>query len=417
MKSVSKLVTTCRSCDSKKLTDIIHLGDHYVSDFVEDTMLGVKAPLALVLCEDCSLVQLKYRGVDPDILYRNYWYKSGINATMRNALKALVRKAESIIPLKKHDVVVDIGANDGTTLRAYRDIGLTKIGFEPARNLVAEAEVGGNTIVNNYFNADDFFKVSKKRAKVITSIAMFYDLEDPNQFVADIAKVLAKDGLWIIQLAYEPSMLELNAFDNICHEHIEYYSMISLKNLLERHGFSIFDVDLNNVNGGSFRVYVKHRQNKDLKTAKGEARVDRLLKKEAKLDITNPATYHAFADRVTKLKNETKKFIEKELKKGKKIYAYGASTKGNTLLQYYGLDHTYIAAAVERNPLKWGLKTVGTLIPIISEADAREAQPDYFLVLPWHFKTEFLHREGEYLAKGGKMVFPLPEFVIVDAKS
>jgi NDP-4-keto-2,6-dideoxyhexose 3-C-methyltransferase len=415
MKSVAKLIKQCRSCGSSKLIDIIHLGDHYVSDFVETAALGLKAPLALTLCQDCTLVQLKYRGVNPDLMYRNYWYKSGINATMRNALKSIVRKAEKLIPLKKGDVVLDIGANDGTTLRAYKNPNITKIGFEPARNLVKEAEVGNNLIVNNYFNAQEFEQVSKKKAKVVTSIAMFYDLEDPNQFVEDITKVLAKDGLWIIQLAYEPSMLVLNAFDNICHEHIEYYSMTSLKHLLEKHGLSIFDVELNTVNGGSFRVYVSHKKNTAFQDSAGTNRVARLLKKEAKLKIADPATYVEFADRVTAQKNKTVKFITNELKKGKKIYAYGASTKGNTLLQYYGLDHSLISAAVERNPRKWGLKTVGTLIPIISEEDARKEQPDYFLVLPWHFRTEFVHRESEYLQDGGKMIFPLPEFEIVKA--
>ncbi len=415
MKSVSKLITKCRSCGSAKLIDIIHLGDQYVSDFVETSALGVKAPLALVLCQDCALVQLKHRGVDPDIMYRNYWYKSGINATMRNALKSIIRKAESLVQLKKSDVVLDIGANDGTTLRAYKNAEITKIGFEPARNLVKEAEAGNNLIVNNYFNAKEFEQVSKKKAKVVTSIAMFYDLEDPNQFVDDITKVLDKDGLWIIQLAYEPSMLILNAFDNICHEHIEYYSMTSLKNLLERHNLSIFDVELNNVNGGSFRVYVKHKKSKAFEIEKGKNHVERLLKKEEKLKITDPGTYADFAKRVTELKNKTAKFITTELKKGKRIYAYGASTKGNTLLQYYNLDHTLISAAVERNARKWGLKTVGTLIPIISEEEARKIKPDYFLVLPWHFRTEFLSREAEYLQNGGKMIFPLPEFEIVKA--
>jgi NDP-4-keto-2,6-dideoxyhexose 3-C-methyltransferase len=413
MKSSAKLITNCRSCGAQNLIDIIHLGDQYVSDFVESKALGTKAPLALIMCQDCSLVQLKNYGVDPDLLYRNYWYKSGINQTMRDALKAIVQKAEKLVPLKKGDVVLDIGANDGTTLRSYSNPTITKIGFEPARNLVNEAEVGNNVIINNYFNAEEFKKTSKKKAKIVTSIAMFYDLEDPNTFVDDITKVLDKNGLWIIQLAYEPSMLTLNAFDNICHEHIEYYSMTSLKHLLERHNLEVFDVDLNDVNGGSFRVYVKHKASSSFKSKAGKARVQRLLKDEAALEIANPETYTKFAKRVTALKNKTLKFIEKETKKGKKIFAYGASTKGNTLLQYYGLDHSKITAAAERNALKWGLKTVGTLIPIISEDEARKLKPDYLLVLPWHFRPEFIARETEYLKKGGKMIFPLPEFEVV----
>ncbi len=281
---------------------------------------------------------------------------------------------------------------------------------------MTEARVGTNLIINNYFNYGDFAKYLGKitKAQVITSIAMFYDLENPNIFVEDVKKTLAADGIWVNQMSYLPLMLEQNAFDNICHEHIEYYSFISLRNLLDRHDFEIFDVELNDVNGGSFRTYIKHRNNSSVKVFPGaKKRVKTLLNKERALKIDRLIPYKEFEKRVQRIKKKIVSFIQKEVKKGKKFYVYGASTKGNTLLQYFKLNNSLITAAAERNPDKWGKKTVVTNIPIVSEDDARKARPDYFLVLPWHFKQEFIDREKEYLKKGGKMLFPLPSPQII----
>lgn len=402
----------CRICGNKVLEPILSLGTQYLTNFISGSHKNNFAvPLELVLCNKekggCGLVQLKHT-VFPNLLYRNFWYKSGINQTMRNALKDIVTKAERKSDLKERDIVVDVGANDGTLLRSYTIRGLRKIGFEPAVNLIEEASVETTKIINEFFNYESFRKEFKnERAKIITCIAMFYDLDNPNQFVSDIKKILDDDGIWIIQMNYLALMLKNNAFDNIVHEHLEYYSLDTLQNLLDRHELTIFDVELNEINGGSFRVYVKHSDCKKYLISK---KVENLQDYEQNMKLDSLNTYLQFSKRISILKNRCRRFIENKVKKGETVYAYGASTRGNTLLQFYALDHKLIKAAIDRNPQKWGKKTVSTLIPIISEEKARLEKPDYFLILPWYFLKEFRLREDKYLRKGGKFIVPLPEF-------
>ena len=413
--ALNKTIKKCRVCSSARLQSVITLGNQYISNFVWQDREGIKAPLELAMCENCKLVQLKHTAIDPNILYRNYWYKSGINLTMQQALADITKKVEKLSKLQKGDIVLDIGANDGTLLRSYKTKDIKLIGFEPAKNLMEDAQKNTDLIINDFFNIRSYFRFLDKKAKVITAIAMFYDLEDPNSFVSEISSCLEADGIFVVQMAYQPLMLEQNAFDNICHEHIEYYSTSSLMYLLDRHNLEVFDVELNNINGGSFRVYIKHKGNNRIKGFAGASkRVDELLKRERKSGANTLRTYKAFAERVSNLREKTRNFIFDRIKHGKKIYAYGASTKGNTLLQYYGLDFRHIVAAAERNSLKWGLKTVGTLIPIVSEQEARKAKPDYFLVLPWHFRKEFIKREERYLQSGGEMIYPLPKLEIIN---
>ncbi|MDI6785164.1 MAG: class I SAM-dependent methyltransferase [bacterium] len=414
MNKLYKKINSCRVCHSSNLINVLYLGNLYISDFVKSNKHSIKAPLGLTMCKNCSLVQLTHKGVNPDLLYRNYWYKSGINSTMKQALKDITLKAEKIVKLKDGDVVLDIGANDGTLLRSYETNQILRIGFEPAKNLKSDYVIGTDKIINDFFSAKNYKKYDFNKPKIITAIAMFYDLEDPNKFVGDISEILANDGLFIIQMAYQPLMLKLNAFDNICHEHIEYYSLKSVEKLMKRNDLEIFNVELNNVNGGSFRIYIKHKNAKFPKPSLNDLKkVNNLLKIERATKVNTVEAYKNFAQKIADLKKTTTKFL-KNKSRLEKIYVYGASTKGNTLLQYYGLNNKIIKAAVERNPNKFGLKTVGSLIPIISEEKARTLSPDYLLILPWHFKKEFIEREKNYIQKGGKMIFPLPNFEIVD---
>lgn len=409
--------SSCRVCGSLSLTPVLSLGDQYVSNFVATDDEGIKAPLDVVICSaeagGCGLLQLRHT-VSPELMYRNYWYRSGVNHTMREALADIAVKAENLVALKSGDLVVDIGSNDGTLLRSYRTPGISRVGFEPAGNLRQYVQDIDATIVSDFFSSHAWKNAGlRTNAKIITSIAMFYDLEDPNAFVADIASVLAEDGVWIIQMSYLPLMLTQNAFDNICHEHLEYYSLLSLERLIVRHNLRVVDVELNNVNGGSYRVYaVPNTSTLDI-SPEAAARVRQLRQSEAALALETLAPYQEFAGRVLSLKQRTVDFIAGEVAAGKKVFVYGASTKGNCLLQYYGLDHTLIHGAAERNPDKWGMKTVGTLIPIMSEQDARAANPDYFLILPWHFLPEFLEREQNWRAQGGKFIVPLPTLQII----
>ncbi len=414
-------IQKCRVCGKEKLIEILSLGEQYVSDFVDSETNKPKIPLELILCDvnsgGCGLLQLRHT-TPSSLMYHNYWYRSGMNQTMTLALADITKKAEEIISLKENDLVLDIGCNDGTLLRSYQTKKLKLTGFDPAKNLLKYSREGTTKIINNFFNAEEFEKeFGEKKAKIITSIAMFYDLDKPNDFVADIKKVLDKEGLWIIQMSYLPLMLEQTAFDNICHEHLEYYSLTSLENLLKMHDMEVIGAELNDVNGGSYRVYIKHKGSSVKAKEKETQQLLELKEYEKKLGLENTKPYEEFADRVLKIKTELTEFIKNENSNGKKIYVYGASTKGNTLLQFFGLNNKLIKAAAERNPDKFGKKTIGTLIPIISEEQARKEKPDYFLVLPWHFMKEFREREKQYFEQGGKFIAPAPEFKIIGKDS
>src|SRR4030066_1459215 len=258
-----KTRTSCRVCGSKKLIPILSLGNQFVTNFVEDSKGDFpKGPLDRVLCNlkdgGCGLLQMKHT-MERDVMYRKYWYKSGISTTMVKALADITTAVEKAVALSKGDIVVDIGANDGTLLRQYKTPGLLTVGFEPS-NLWKLGIEGNAKIINDYFNCDSFSKeFGNKKAKAITSIAMFYDIEDPNTFVEDIKKCLGKNGVWIIQMNYLGLMIENNTFDNISHEHLEYYSLLSLLSLLEKHGMEAFDVELRELNGGSFRTYIARK--------------------------------------------------------------------------------------------------------------------------------------------------------------
>ncbi|MEI7466642.1 MAG: class I SAM-dependent methyltransferase [Chloroflexota bacterium] len=413
-----KIRNTCRVCNSA-LESILDLGEHHVSDFPNPNEAPAeKAPLELVLCRRCRLLQLRHT-VDPNEMYRNYWYKSGTNQTMRLALADIANKAETLIHLKEGDAVLDIGCNDGTLLSSYRTGSVIKVGIDPS-NVAAQAQKLVDKLVVDFFTAENYQReMGEKRVKIVTSIAMFYDLEDPNRFVSDVKRVLDRDGLWIIQMSYLPLMLKTNEFGNICHEHLEYYSLQSLEYLLNLHGFEIVDVELNDINGGSLRAYIRNRGcaatgfgDETYRTLAAD-RVQAMRESEIKLGLADKQVYAEFAMRVERIRQDTVQFVRNAVANGKKVYVYGASTKGNTVLQYFGLNHTLITAAAERNPDKWGRVTVGTNIPIVSEAEARVAKPDYFLVLPWHFLEEFMAREHDYLYAGGRFIVPFPYFTLI----
>lgn len=407
---------TSRISDAE-LVELFSLGNLYMSDFVSNpNEKRPQVPLTLALDTKSGLLQLKHTAPFEQ-MYEHYWYRSGINKTMKEELKGIVKEAISLIKLKDFDVVLDIGCNDGTLLSYYPSY-LIKIGIDPAKNLREYALKHADMIVTDYFSAETY-PYKTKKAKIITSIAMFYDLEEPDKFVDDINKVLDDEGLWIIQMSYLPLMLQQMAFDNICHEHLEYYSLTSLKYLLDKHDMKIVDVKLNDVNGGSFRIYIRKNKADDNLFATSpyrevaKYRVKSILEYEKTLNLNNPQTYIDWFEQIKHLKEETVKFIKEEKKKGKKIWGYGASTKGNTLLQFYGLDNSLIDAIADRNPVKWGKYTVGTNIPIVSEDEMREKNPDYLLILPWAFIYEFKNREKEYLEKGGKFILPCPKFEII----
>ncbi len=413
-----KEISCCRVCQSKGLVDVLSLGNLAVSDFVDNPIneSGIRAPLELVLCDakqgGCGLLQLRHT-VSSEAMYRNYWYRSGINQTMTDELADIASNAAAVANLKSGDFVIDIGANDGTLLRGYKVAGLNTIGFEPARNLYEYGEKGTTKIIVDFFNHNAWnSEFGQTKAKTITAIGMFYDLDDPNTFVSDICKCLDDQGVFIIQMMYMPLALEKNAFDGICHEHLEYYTIKSLENLLARHGLEIFDVQMRaEINEGSVRFFIRKKGTKNSPQSEaGLKRVAQLRQSEEKLSFQNLETYEALVGRIEEAKQKTLDFLRQEKAKGKVIHGYAASTKGNTTLQFYGITPDLIEAVADRNPTKWGKFTVASGIPIISEEESRERKPDYYFVLAWHFLPEFIKREANFLKRGGQFVVSMPEF-------
>jgi len=400
------------------------LGELHLSDFLKKGEAPPPiAELKLVLDEDLGAVRLE-KPAPKHLMYGKYWYRSGINTTMVNELKSIVESIKSVMKLSPGDVWLDIACNDGTLFKFIPE-GIIKLGIDPADDsFLAESKLQANEVIQDYFSKKTYQKSKhgNNKAKIVTSIAMFYDLDEPDPFVRDIYDVLDDEGLWVMQLSYTPLMLKQMAFDNICHEHTYYYSLFSIKKLLERNGFRIVDCQLNDVNGGSFRVYIRKKiaDEKRFSTAPNrdvcEFRVNSILAYEKTLALDKPETWLDFFHRIEELKKQTVEFIKKEKKKGKVIWGYGASTKGNTLLQYFGLDNKLIDGIAERSHYKFGLSTAGTNIPIYSEEEMRKRKPDYLLVLPWHFINEFIHREKDYLESGGKFIVPCPRFEIIGKK-
>lgn len=418
--SITKRLT-CRVC-AGHLDAVFSLGEQFVSDFPDPGQPdGAKAPLDLALCRVCKLLQLQHT-VPSESMYKTYWYRSGTNQTMTSALADVANTAERLMPLSAGDAVLDIGCNDGTLLASYKTPGIFRIGYDPAENLAVFSRKVADQVINGFFSAAGFHHdpaLKSRSPKIVTSIAMFYDLEDPNAFVRDIKKVMAPDGLWVVQMSYLPLMLKQRDLGNICHEHLEYYSLEALEYLLDRHDFVVVDAQLNDVNGGSIRVLIRNRG--AYESCFGDAayrdsaakRVASLRAQEKKLALGDPATYQEFGAWIERIKTDVLEFITGQIRGGRTIAVYGASTKGNAILQYFGLDHRTIVAASERNPDKFGKVTVGTHIPIVSEEQARAMKPDYFLVLPFHFIEEFQEREKEYLRRGGRFIVPFPHFNLI----
>jgi len=366
------------------------------------------SPLELVRCTSCNLVQLNHT-FSRESLYHHYWYRSGISSTMRSALSDVVEKSCEIVRPRTGEIVLDIGCNDGTLLRSYKIPGLQLIGFEPAKNLVEAARNGTTFVFNDFFGSKQFRnKFGKSKAKIITSVAMFYDLDNPGNFVRDIIECLDLRGIWVVQQNYLCSMLQQNGFDNVGHEHLTYFSLETMNKLVRENGLEIFEVETNDVNGGSFRTHVAHKGRFPV-----SENVLSMQSYETRLFSRIPSIFETFAQNTRMIGARLRDFVRAQVKNGKSIYVYGASTRGNTILQYCRLDYRFIKKATDANPEKWGRKTPGTMIPIVSKEEARRDSPDFFLVLPHHFQDEIAREERKYLETGGRFIIPLPEFRIL----
>ena len=407
-----KEITNCRISGSSNLITVLSLGEQFLTGVFPTSkdQVVTKGPVEMVWCPESGLVQMKQSYSLEEMYGDNYGYRSGLNQHMvnhlRNKVSYLLRKIET----RAGDIILDIGSNDATSLKCYPSH-LRRIGIDPTGKKFKEFYTDDIELVPDFFTAANFRKIfPNDSAKVVTSIAMFYDLEDPVQFARDIESVLASDGIWHFEQSYLPSMLRTHSYDTICQEHLEYYSLIAVKYITEKAGLKILDVEMNDINGGSFAVTVCK---KDAKYVPNTGVIDWMLEEELKMGLNTPAPYEEFAKKVIAHKDSLISLLTHLKNQGKKIMGYGASTKGNVLLQYCGIDTKYLDAIAEVNEQKFGSFTPGTLIPIISEKEAKEQRPDYMLVLPWHFRNNILDREKEYRASGGKFIFPLPYIEIV----
>jgi len=404
----------CRVCYSNTVIEVLKLGEQYVGTiFVEsnedNSMLRVKIPLTLMLCKNCGLVQLK-ETVKPDLLFTNYFYRTGVNNTMRRDLRDVVDYALKNVKIESSDYVLDIGANDCTMVSMFTQ-NLNRIAVEPARNIDWSYVDKSIIIVNDYFSKEVVLKATNgKKIKIITATAMFYDLDDPNVVVKDIKSILDESGICIIQVSYLLDTVRDMNFYDVVHEHLEYYSLKSIDYLMENNGLKIIDASTNFTNGGSLRILVTHKENK----ISSSKRYEDILSEEKKWKLEDPQTYIQYGNKIQIVIKKLKDFILTEIKNGGLVIGLGASTKGNMLLQICEIDKKLLPYISERNKEKVGLRTLGTDIEVISEEKARKMGPSCMLVIPWNFKEEILEREKDYIQNGGKMLFLIPYLHIID---
>ena len=407
-------VTDCRLCSSAALVDVVDLGEQALTGvFPKSASTEIsRGPLRLSKCTACSLVQLRHN-YDLSKLYgENYGYRSGLNQSMVRHLQGKAAAIRRIADLRDGDLVVDIGSNDSTLLQAYPQ-SLTLVGVDPSGPKFRRFYPPHIRLIPDFFSARLLREAFPgRRAKVVTSIAMFYDLERPQSFVDEVAALLEDDGIWVFEQSYLPAMLQTSSYDTICHEHLEYYALAQVKRMLDKAGLKIIDLEFNDVNGGSFSVAAARR---GARYPEASELIASTLKDEERLGLGATETYIEFGRTAARHRDKLVRLLTELKAAGKKVVGYGASTKGNVLIQYCGLSTELVACIAEVNEDKFGAYTPGTRIPIVSETEARALQPDYFIVFPWHFREGILKREQAFLQSGGSFIFPLPAIDIVSA--
>lgn len=394
----------CRSC-SGKLKSVYDMGEHYLPDFVEPgTSRGTPQPLHLMLCRGCSLLQLADTVQRTDLYHERYGYKSGVNEAIRADLADVVEWAMNRVPSWSNPRRwLDIACNDGTLLSNVPST-YTRVGIDPLRQFAAEAAGNADLVVSDFFHPEYF----DEKFDVITSVSMFYDLDDPNEFVAGVKDVLADGGIWVIQQNYALDLLRKNAIDNVCHEHVTYFSVRSMTELLGQHGLEINDVAYSDVNGGCFRTLVTREGSRPVRPS-----VKQALMNEASAMLGERDALVRWTLSVDLELSKTRRFVTDLNADGLETWVYGASTRGGTILQMLGLGSAQLPFAVERQPAKVGKIMAATGIPIIGEEQMREDPPAALLVGPWFFRSVFTQREARYLVNGGRMIYPLPHFEVV----
>lgn len=406
-------VVLCRICQSNNLQEIINLGNQPLSGvFPQNTHEFISSgDLKLMRCAECGLVQLGSSFPSEEMYGENYGYRSGLNSTMVNHLERIAKGLIRRIDLAPNDVICDIGSNDGTFLKNFEGLSLGLIGIDPTAEKYRNHYPSGMEVVSDFFSSENYFANQSKKAKIVTSIAMFYDLEDPVGFAIQVNEVLCEDGYWLIEMSYAPWMQTSGAYDTICHEHLEYYSLADLTRILKLSGFYIKDVSTNAINGGSITVLAR-------KVSQSPADPSSeyylwLATEESRSQVNTFESWILFAQRVESRRDSLRSLINEITNAGKTLYGLGASTKGNVLLNYSNLDKSLIPAIGEVNPYKFGRFTPGSHIPIIAEQDVLNQNPDYLLFLPWHFRENAIEKYKSYLTTGGRFIFPLPSVEVL----
>ena len=408
------LKITCRNCNNYKFDNLFSLGNlFFTGKFPSEKKQKIpKGKISLVKCKSCQLVQLD-RKFNPKYLYnKDYGYRSGINKTMINHLKSISKKLTKLTKLKKNDFVLDIASNDATLLNSYKTYGIKKIGIDPIINKFKKFYKKIDYKIADFFSLEAIQeeKITNK-FKIITACAVFYDIDKPNKFLKDVSQIIDQDtGIFYLEFQDLLSIIKNNLFDTICHEHLEYYSLKVVKNMIEKNNMKIIDIYKNDINGGSLSLYIAHVNSK-VKTV--NKNIKKIIIEEKKFKLNEKKTYINFYNKINNIKEKLLKILINLKKNNKTIHGYGASTKGNVLLQYFNIDHNLIDYIADRNPAKNNLYTPGTKIKIITEEKSRKHKPDFYLVLPWHFKKEILIREKKTINKGSRFIFPLPNLKII----
>ena len=403
-------IKKCRICKSTNLKELFSFGKLcFTGKFPSKSQNIRKEPITLIICKTCELVQLGHN-FDLNYLYGpDYGYRTGINKTMLNHVKKVVINLSKKTKVKKNDFVLDIASNDGSLLKYYNKK-INTFGIDPILEKYKNQYKNINYKIPDFFSAKKIMKMTKKKFKIITALSVFYDSENPDKFIKDIKKLLANDGIFLLEFADLASIVKNKLFDTICHEHLEYYSSKVIFNLCSINNLRVFDIKENDINGASKQYFICHQNSKH---KSNYFKIKSILNSEKKLNLSKENTYKKFFKIINNSKNKLNRFIKKAIKRKKIIHGYGASTKGNVLLQYYGINNKMIDYIAERNKNKYNLFTPGSRIKIISENLSRSHKPDYYLVLPWHFKKEILVREKEIRKKGTKFIFPLPKLQII----
>jgi hypothetical protein len=408
-----KAIQKCRISNSKNLITVLNLGEQELTGiFPKSTSQQItRGPLELVWCAESQLLQMRHSFDLGEMYGENYGYRSGLNQSMVSHLTDKIHRLEKAVDLRAGDCVIDIGSNDATSLKAYETTGLKKIGVDPTGEKFKHFYPDDIDLIPDFFPASAVKElIGTSKVKIITSIAMFYDLDDPIEFAQHIHDHLDRNGIWHLEQSYMPSMLRLNSYDTICHEHIEYYTLFNIKYIFDRADLKIIDVQMNGINGGSFAVTAAR---KDSNLISNDVLINWLFEQEIKMGFDTPKPFRDFEQRVYQHRESLKTLIESLSLDGKRILGYGASTKGNVVLQFCNFSNKDILAIAEVNEEKFGCFTPATHIPIVSEKEALAMRPDYYLVLPWHFKDSIVRREQQFLSSGGKLIFPFPEIEII----